>query len=75
MLAALLAAAVPAARAGIWQGAPGVPGDWFDPNNWIGGVPTLGDSVEIENGGTVVVAGDAGAGGCRSAARHWARER
>jgi hypothetical protein len=50
---------VPAVRgqSTAWSGTPGVPGDWFTPSNWTNGVPDLGTTTRINNGGIVDVAG------------------
>ncbi|MGV8998402.1 MAG: autotransporter outer membrane beta-barrel domain-containing protein [Parvibaculaceae bacterium] len=42
------------------SGWSGTTGDWFDPANWGGGVPTSGNTATIDNGGTAQI-GAAGA--------------
>ena len=43
-----------------WIGDPNNPGDWFDPHNWKGGVPTDQHWAYIDNGGTAEIStGDA----------------
>ena len=42
-----------------WQHDPASPGDWFDPANWTGGVPTSADSAYVDNGGTARIASGA----------------
>ena len=38
-----------------WQHGPGVPGDWFDGNNWTGGIPGDEDTAYVDNGGTAAL--------------------
>jgi hypothetical protein len=47
----LLSAAAYGIDKTYWQGAPGVPGDWFDGTNWTAGVPTENCWSYIDNGG------------------------
>ena len=52
--AALFAWAIPAMAQTQWQGSPGVPGNWTDTANWVGGsLPTA--DARIENGGIAVI--------------------
>ena len=54
--AALLTAALsPAAHAVDWAGNTG---SWLDATNWLGGVPTSADDVEIYGPGTALVSGN-----------------
>jgi hypothetical protein len=40
-----------------WQHDPLTPGDWYDPNNWSYGVPTITETVEIKNNGHAQIIG------------------
>ena len=55
---------VSAAQAGVWRHDPASVGDWYDPANWTGGVPTVDHWAYISNGGTAgISAGPALAAG------------
>jgi len=42
-----------------WSASPGVQEDWFTPSNWTNGVPDIGTSARINNGGIAGIAGTA----------------
>ena len=73
-MAVVLLAALPARADVYWTLSPSQSGDWSNPANWGGAVPTGTDQAYIVNGGTATITG--GSSACRACAgRHGKRNR